>query len=224
LRELIQAYETLSDPARRAEFDAVYVQFRRHAEGTSHAGGFDYRAWLMEREDDESRAKLIFFDLLHDLDDEAVAVYLKCRAAAGSFALSRHFDREDFMDCGFILAEELGFRGEWYESFLLLVEVIAREREKPYFRHFFPEVVATVRDVVRNRLAGSVADELALDCFETALELGLGNKDDAWILRLMALCYERLGDARTARLCLREAIRLDPRITGVAELKKRLEA
>ena len=223
MRQLILAYETLSNPESRAEFDATYAKFRKFSEGTEAVNGFDYRLWLMERDDNESRAKLIFFDLFHNLEEEAVAEYLSLRKKDGPFVLSRYFDREDFMDCGFILAEEMTFRGEFYEAFVLLAEVIQLERRKPYFRHFFPEVIIIARDIVRNRLSGTVGDELALDCLETALELKFGKKDDAWILKLMAFCYDRLGDRHTARLCLAEALRLDPKLNGIRELQKRLE-
>lgn len=222
MRELLRAYETLSDPEQRAEFDAIYVKFRQYRDGTDKAAAFDYRMWLMARKDIESRAKLIFYDLLHDLEDEAVQEYLSRRAAAGGFNLSRYFDREDFMDCGFILAEELTFRDEYYEAFLLLAEVVQMEKKKPYFRHFFPEVVLFIRDIVRTHLAQHIPDELALDCFETALELKFGKKDDAGILKLMAGCYERMGDYHTARLCLEEALRLDPKLNGVRDLARRL--
>jgi curved DNA-binding protein CbpA len=224
MRELIAAYETLSDPNRRAEFDAMYATFRKAYEGTAAVSGFDYRLWLMERSDPESRAKLVFFDLLHELEEEAVGAYRSLRDADVDFDLSRYFDREDFMDCAFILAEELSLRGDWLETFRLLVDVIRLERIKPYFRHFFPEVIAFFRDVTRNRLSRSMSDELALDCYETALELDLGRKDDAFILGLMSGCYDRLGDRYTASLCAAEALALDPKTVKARELKKRLEA
>jgi len=222
MRELIDAYETLSNPERRAEFDALYAAWRKYAAGSPEGTRFDYRMWLMERSDPESRAKLIFFDLLHGLEEEAVREFRERREDPAGFDLSRYFDREDYMDCGFILAEELSFRGEWLEAFALLASVINLERERPYFRHFFPEVVAFARDIARNRLVGSVSDELALDGLETALELKFGKKDDAFILKLMAGCYERIGDGDTARACLAEALRMDPKLTGIRDLKKRL--
>lgn len=224
MQELIRAYETLSDPGRRADFDATYVQFRAYREGTDAAVGFDYRMWLMSRDDSESRAKLVFFDLLHNLENEAVQEYLVRRAASGGFVLSTYFDREDYMDCGFILAEELFFRKEYYESFILLADVIRLERERPYFRHFFPEVIILIRDIIRTKLVGSVSDELVLDCLESALELGFGKKDDAFILKLMSAAYERMGDRYTARCCLNQALKMDPKLTGIRDLKRRLDA
>ncbi len=223
MRALILAYETLSNPGRRAEFDATWASFRKYREGSSSDSSFDYRMWLMQRSDPESRSKLIFFDLLHDLEEEAVREYLLQLEKDPSFPLSRFFDREDFMDCAFILAEELDLRSYPLEAFHLLIEVYRMESRKPYFKHFFPEVVLMVRTLVRTKLAGFVPDELALDALETALELKFGKKDDAFILKLMAQCYERMGDSHTAALCVREALRQDPKITGMRELKKRLE-
>ena len=66
-----------------------------------------------------------------------------------------------------------------YEAFLLLEEVIAFERERAYFRHFFPEVLSFARGIVRNHLAGTLSDELGLDCLEAGLELGFGKRDEA---------------------------------------------
>lgn len=223
MRQLLHVYETLSDPGRRAEFDVTYSKFRQYSEGSDAVSGFDYRLWLMERDDNESRAKLIFFDLFHSLEEEAVREYLERRKKEGGFVLSRYFDREDFMDCGFILAEELSFREVYYESFLLLAEVIRLEQKKAYFRHFYPEVILLARDILRNHLFNSIADELTLDCLETALELKFGKKEDAFMLKLMAQCYERLGDRYTARLCLAEALKLDPKLVGTRDLQKRLE-
>ncbi len=221
MRNLIRAYETLSDPERRAEFDALYGVFRRSRGMDRSHGGFDYRSWLMERTDAESRAKLIFFDLFHELEHEAVMEYLARRHDSGGFVLSAYFAREDFMDCAFVLAEELTLRNENYEAFLLLEEVITLERIRPYFRHFYPEVVSFTRQLVRTGLAGVLTDELALDCLESALELGFGKKDDAIILKLMAQCYERIGDIPTARVCLEEALRREPSLTGIRDLQRR---
>jgi len=221
MRDLIRAYKVLSDPERRVEFDNLYTIFRKYSP-KQEDGGFDYRRWLSAREDPESRAKLIFFDLLHDLEDQAVLEYRKQRDNAPSFMLSGFFSREDFMDCGFILAEELFFREEYYESFLLLAEVIQLERSKPYFRHFFPEVMLLTRTLLRTHVCGIISDELALDCLETALELGFGKKEDAVFLKLMSMCYDRLGDMSMARLCLEKALALDSSLTGIKELRRRL--
>lgn len=214
MRELLEAYRVLSDPVSRSQFDAGYVRFRAASGFAGSSGGaddgFDYRRWLLARKDGESRAKLIFFDLLHELEDEAVAEYLAQKDSSADFSLSRYFDREDFMDCGFILAEELALRNKMYDAVCLLADVVSEEYKKPYFRHFFPDALAFLRSLLYQLSPENVSDEYALDCFERVLELRLGDKDDAFILRRMAACYYRIGDEYTAAVCEAEAEKRDP--------------
>ncbi|MDR2898099.1 MAG: J domain-containing protein [Spirochaetaceae bacterium] len=218
-QELLKAYEILSDVQQRRAFDSSYMMARetRHMEET-----FNYRMWLLSKNDDKTRATLIFFDLLHDREDDAVEEYRTRRNSPEGFTLASWFSREDFMDCGFILAEELFFREDYYESFLLLAEIIRLEREKSYFLHFFPEVISLTKDLLRNKIAFSVCDELALDSWETALDLGFPRKDEAFFFRRMAEAYERMGDIYTAGICLKEALRLDPVMPVPRQMKKRL--
>ena len=223
--DLLEAYRTLSDPALKERADSEYAHFR--SSRASKAEAFDYRLWLLARKDPKSRAKLIFFDLLHGFEEEAVAIYLELKRGSGGFSLSDCFDREDFMDCGFILAEELNFRDELYEAFALLSEIVACEYQKPYFRHFFPEALDFLRNVLRKigreALQGTLPDSLALECFERALELKLSDKDDALILLQMAECCERLGDEYAAAICRREAEKLSRPRRGAFSAVSRAE-
>ena len=112
------------------------------------------------------------------------------------------------MDYGFILAEELVLREEYYDAFILLEQIIQMEYSYPYFRLFFPEVIDLTKSILKYKLDGKIADELALDVWERALELGFGNKDDSFFLQKMAIVYRRIGDERTARICEEEAMRI----------------
>lgn len=183
----------------------------------SKAENFDYRFWLLKQTDYESRAKLIFFDLFHGLESEAVEEYNARRSEAGGFFLSKYFNREDFMDVGFVLAEELYFRGEYYESFLLLKEIFYLEKEKPYFKHFFSEVEVLIKSIIRNKLHLYVEDDLALDCYEEALNFDLKNADKANIFRRLAEIYNKFGDQFNAEILFNEAVRLSPKL---AKLRK----
>ncbi|MCM1322175.1 MAG: J domain-containing protein [Bacteroides sp.] len=207
-RKLVHAYEVLSDIRQRSIFDMSYtVRGGNEHAGHNRGGGqsFDYRAWLSSRDDDESRAKLIFFDLLHCREDDAVALFKKMNTERADFSLSRWFTREDFMDYGFILAEELLIRGEYYDAVLLLEKIIFLENKYPYFRFFFPEVMKLASDALHRLSPEQIGEELALDAFERALDLGFPPKEDAFFLRRMAELYARIGDAYTSRICLEEA-------------------
>ena len=207
-RRLVRAYEILSDAHQRSIFDSSFTH-RRAANPFRSEHSFDYREWLSARPDEESRAKLILFDLLHLREDDAVAEFVRMSSEHADFSLAKWLTREDFMDFGFILCEELVMRAQYYDAAVLLIQIVEMEYRFSYFKHFFPEVVLLARSVLLNKLEGAVSDELALDAWERALELDLGSSDDAALLVKMAGAYIRMDDAYTARICLEEAVKLD---------------
>lgn len=206
-RELTAAYRTLIDLKSRQIFDSSFA-FRNFYGSQKKDSSFDYRAWLSARTDDESRAKLIVLDLMHCREDDAVKEFKRMNMTSPSFRLSRWFTREDFMDYGFILAEELILRGEYYDAVIILDQVIRMEYSYSYFKLFFPEVLSLARKVLMENIEGFLNDELAIDCYEKALDLRFGNADDALFLKKMSGCYERIGDSSTAAVCRQEAERL----------------
>ena len=196
--ELTQAYRVLSDARQRQIFnDSFFSKFNRKNENT---GTFDYRKWLIERDDDKSWAKLIVLDLMRGREDDAVKEFINISSSRHTFSLKYWFTREDFMDYGYILAEELVIRSQYYDAFLLLEEVIKMEYSYEYFRLFFPEVMSFTLSILRHNIEGVISEELARDVFERALELKFTPSDDAFFLQKMALIYHRLGDHKTASL------------------------
>jgi curved DNA-binding protein CbpA len=196
MRKLLTAYETLSHEERRYEYDRAYSRFIKTL-------GFDYRTWLQERQDDpSSQAKLVFFELLHLEEDEAIAVWR--RNGGVHFPMERYLDRDDWMDCCFILAEELDRRQNCYEAFRLLAQIIREERGQPYFRHFTPEVEKFMREIVRRRLRPQVDDETWIGCLEILLELGFPARDTRFWLRSLARGLHTLGDHVGAEQIMRE--------------------
>ena len=203
-KKIVRAYEILTDQKSRSIFDSSFAaHFRRRK-----VSSWDYREWLLAREDDESRAKLIFFDLMHGREDDAAKEFKRMQTERSRFSLKHWFTRENFMDYGFILSEELHLRGEYFDAFCLLEQIIKMEYSYEYFRLFFPEVLSFAKSILRNHIEGTISDELALDTYERALELQLGDAEDAFILRKMGIIYKRLGDEKTARICFDEADRL----------------
>lgn len=216
MRLLLHAYQNVLKERSRLEETGEFDFFTKKTQ----AENFDYRMWLLNKTDYESRAKLIFFDLFHGLEGEAVNEYNTRRSEAKGFYLSKYFNREDFMDCGFVLAEELYFRGEYYEAFVLLEEIFYMEKEKPYFKHFFPEILSLIKSILRDKLHRFTDDELAVDCYEAALKFGFKKAETALILKKMSEAFRRLGDIFRADSCLQEAVRLSPKRAGSGSLKK----
>lgn len=201
--KVVNAYRILSDAKSRSIFDSSSFFTNRYTQ--KKQSSFDYRVWLLERGDAESYAKLIIFDLLHGREDDSIKEFKTAIQTFDNFSLKHWLIREDFMDYGFILAEELVLRGEYYEAFLLLEQIIKMEYSFNYFRIFFPEVIDFAKNILRTKLDGVVSDELALDAWERALDLEFGAKDDAFFLQKMAVVYKRIGDELTAQICLEEA-------------------
>ena len=202
-------------------FDEKFAMGFRYAFGRKNEDTFNYRNWLAARTDDESCCKLIFWDLMHNREDDAVAEFKRMMTSRINFSLARWFSREDFMDLGYILAEELIFRAEYYDAYLLLAQVIRMEYSYAYFRHFFPEVMALARNLLTRKIPGNIHDELALDALEDALDLGFTKKDNAFFLKLMSEAYDRIGDSHTAAMCLQKALMLDSSISVSGKLKRK---
>ena len=204
--EVVQAYRVLSDMRQRSIFDeSFFIKIKR---SYKNADSFNYYDWLKAREDEESRAKLIFYTLMHQKEDEAVAEFKRMQTNHADFSLKKWFTREDFMDYGYILAEELVIRGEYYDAIILLEQIIQMEYSYHYFYIFFPEVIEFTLNILKRNIDGVISDELALDVYERALDLNLGAKNDAFFLRKMSEEYRRLGDLSTSEICLKESEKL----------------
>lgn len=211
---LVTAYELLSNAKTRSSFDWEFAQNEKQTKKS-----FNYRSWLKKRNDNESRVKLIIYDLLRHREDDAIALYLDIKKENPFFCVSRFLSQEDFMDFGFILAEELLFRNEKYDSFLLLDKIIRYENEKPYFKHFFPEVIKHLNSILRSSFSSFVSEELVIDLYERAIELPLEKKYTALCYCKAGELYRKMGDIRAAELCFKEALGLDKSLEGKSSFK-----
>jgi hypothetical protein len=215
MRKLLSAYEVLIDPKRREQYDISYRRFVKQKD-------FDYRSFLKEKKDDPfSQAKLIFYFFLHLEDDEAIELW---DAQGGlDFPLEKYLDREDWMDCAFILAEELEKRDRIFESFCLLTSLVREEKRKAYFKHFMSEVEIFLKELVRLKLRHAVDDDTYINCLEEMLTLGFSSKDEARWMRSMAETLLRMGELSGAQMLVRDALKKDPALPNVAGLKRKLK-
>jgi len=216
MRLLIAAYEVLSNPERRRQYDLVNArQINRYE--------FNYRDFLRGRPDDAaSMAKLIFFDLLHHHEAEALDLYDALVSGQG-FSLEGVLDREDYMDCTFLLAEEYERRGEYRKAFDLLKRIAEFEIEKPYFRHFFREVVDRLRALACFKMPGVVETEELVEDLEDLVELGFSTRDSAFFLKRIAELFADEGQPHRAVRYLQRGLALHSKLPGVKKLMERLD-
>ena len=138
MRLILEAYRILSDAEKRRAYDRILK--RQNVEQK----GFDYRTFLKSRSHDpESQSKLIVYDLLHNLEDEALEIYERSKSF-GDFRLERWLDRGDAMDAEYCLAEEYEKRGRLLKAYAIYKRLIGLEGEKAWFRYYFDVVVRTV--------------------------------------------------------------------------------
>jgi tetratricopeptide (TPR) repeat protein len=215
MRRLLESYRVLSDPEKRRAYDR---SIRKKA---AEEGGFDYRRFLKARSNDpESQAKLVVFDLLHGLEDEAIEIYERGKTL-GDFRLERYLERGEAMDAEFFIAEEYEKRERWLRAYSIYKRLIAMELEKPWFRYFFEVVALRFKNLVLLKLQRALDDEDYVDRLEEAACVGLPRKDAAQLLRKKGEVQLRLGETRAAIESLRRAGELEPRLAGLTALRRK---
>lgn len=215
IHTLIQAYETLGDPLRRAEYDRTHFII-------PEKDRFDYREFLKGRRDDpHSQSKLVFFDLLHNRPADALSTFEDVFLGLPD-RLEPYMDREDFMDCGFLLAEEYEHRGEYLAAYRLLVRVAELEQYRPYFKHFYAEVVHRLRNVVCVKMVGTVPNGRVIGCLENLIGIGMPRKEQAFYFKKAAELYLEEGDPVTAGAYLQRGVELDSKLAGAKKIRERI--
>jgi tetratricopeptide (TPR) repeat protein len=215
MQSLLLAYETLMDPIRRDDYDRRNYIFQPEIR-------WNYRDFLKGRPDDESlQSRLVFFDLLHHREGEAIDLYDRLMERAG-FSLERYLDREDYMDCAFLLAEEYEHQLSFGPAFELLLDIVDFETDKPYFRHFFLEVTERLRTLVCFKMPTELAPDDVIDYLNRLIVLDLPTKDIAFYLKKGAEFYLEVGDSITASAYLERGLELDEKLGGTKKLRERL--
>jgi len=209
---LLEAYEILSDPERRANYDLTLGPPEK--KGT----GFNYREWLQARPDQESKSKLIFYDLLRQRESEALDLYAKMTAKR-AFSLEKSLGKEDFMDCAFLLAEEFEARGDYAQALFLYLRICELEKRRAYFRHFFVEVEDRLRQLICVKITWQVGPLLLIELIPQIVEYDFYPKTISSLWKKMALLLDAEGQGWEARKALKKALDLnlkDPNLVRLA--------
>jgi curved DNA-binding protein CbpA len=219
MRLLLEAYSILSDPRKRREYDRGRLRIVNSAPGAE----FDYRIWLKERLDEpEYVAKLIFYDLLHGLEDEALQLYDRNRSRDDG-RLERYFERPEAMDAEFCIAEEYARRGRFVDSYHVMVKLIRMEQKSPGFGYFYEVVLGRFRKLVLDELSRVLEPDAFLSLLVEACALHCSAETDAQFLRKAADLYLKTGSYQLAAAALARAAALKPRLPGLKALHEKLE-
>ncbi len=218
MRLVLEAYRTLSDAQLRREYDRGRLRLIPQSQGVA----FDYRTWLLERlEEPEYVAKLVFYDLLHDLEDEALDLYERIRDTDQG-RLERFFERPEAMDAEFCIAEEYADRGRFVDAYRVMKRLIMMEQKASGFGYFYEVVLARFRRLVLLDLPGVLEPEIYLGILTEAVEVRSSAENDGQFLRKRAELLFRLGRIAEAKSAISRASALAPRLPGLKALVKKI--
>jgi len=212
MKLLIKAYTVLSNPEKRREYDREISFLRNKKE-------FNYQSFLKERTHDPlSQSKLVFYDLLHDYEDEAIHIYEQMTSVDKWF-LETHMEREDFMDCAFLLAEEYERRNKYIEAYNLLTKIVEYETQRPYFRHFMDEVISKLKSIACFKMAETLEPEIQIWYLHDLIKYNFSRKLNAFLYKKIAELHLDMGNKEKARYYIKKSLELD--YTDMKSLRKK---
>ena len=210
---LKEAYEVLSSTRTRDAYDQAWKSLRR----LKRTSDWDYRNFLQGRRDDPtSLAQLICYDLLHDLDDEAIELYDEAQKG-GFFSLRKYLEREEFMDYAFLLAEAYLKQDAVIKGYRLLRGIADLEEEHPYFKHFYVEVLERLALIMRHKLPEDPDNVLRIALLTDLVKLSYPAREEARLRKLLSELLSSSGRDEAAAKELLKAYELAPALPGLAE-------
>ncbi len=217
MRLILEAYKILSDAEKRRAYDRELRRRERENKG------FDYREFLRQRASDpESMAKLIVYDLLHDLEDEAITIYERSKAF-GDFRLERWLERGEAMDSEYCIAEEYEKRGKYIKAYQIYKKIIAMELERPWFRYYFDVIALKFRFLLLQKLPGRIDEEDYLDRLDEAIEMRITPRETAQYLRKKAEILLHRGEMDAASDAVQQIAEVYPKLAGFSALRAKVQ-
>ena len=230
-REVCNAYNTLRDKKRKADYDRTLQTIERQRK--SHEVYLDRLNRLNQT---YAKLELLFQALVHHNYETGVSMYEQLQHH--SLEIGKEWRIDDFLsyeesrDCEFLVAEayqKLGFsngdqasvldRYRKIEQAMLIYEsLLSAETKRPCFRHFIQEVKERLKFIYLYHFSIEGYDQTHQIPLTKIRELKLSKRETAWMYKKIAEFYveiDRFGEARTV---LKMAFELQPRLTGAKKI------
>ena len=211
LKRVMAAYRVLSNERERARYDVLLqTQLSSTAKETA---------------DDRSVREMagnVLEHLLEGEGDDALEVYDELTDTE-DFELRDHFSMRDYLDCLFLLAEEMEEVSRDREAAALYEELYEREKEPPRHRYFFEEVKVRLKKLYSRKLPrGAESPVEEIQCYERILQFDVDRSEKAFILKKIAEVHLKVGETEKAKKVFQEALDLKPGLKGTATIRERL--
>lgn len=212
LKEVIAAYRVLSNERERARYDVmmqsvpgVREEARRNESRTFKEQADQLLEYLLSG---QGRRALRLYDELMEQEE---------------FDLPEFLNVKDYLDCIFLLAEQLEHEDRYREAADYYEELYEREKEPPRQRYFFETVEARIKKLYSRKLPrDATAPEEEIGCYQRILAFDLDKSEKAFILKKIAEVYCRIGEEEKARDIFSEALELKPGLKGTATIREDL--
>ena len=211
-QEVMTAYRILGNERERARYDVLLQSSPSFREASEAAGSACVA----------TQAQSILDDLLRADGRQALATYDELSSRDG-FSLRSFMATKDYMDCVFLVAEQMERVGRNREATCLYEELYAEEKNPPRVRYFFDTVKSRLKKLYSRKLpreARTAEEEIA--SYERILEFDVDRSEKAFILKKIAEVYLRIGEDDKARGIFNEALELKPGLKGTATIRERL--
>lgn len=214
MRELLQAYETVSDDQSRLSYD-------REMRSAEARASFAERM-AKKKDDPAAQSRLVLHYLLQGRFEEALDLHERLRSRRPTFNLASHLDERDYRDTLFLLGEAYESRRQWRTAVRFYQEAYEREKSGPRMRYYFDEVRDRLRILLSQRLVRGLPPEDAIKTYQRALELDIGKRESALIYKKIASLEDRLGRRQEAVKALDKAKNLCPGMRAIETMRKRI--
>lgn len=215
MRVLLRAYDTLMNASERTEYDNRLRPYLK-------ASRDPYKENLAKRcEDPAAQARLVLYSLLNDTPKDAVEIYERMRAKDKNFEVWQFLDHKDYLDCEFLLGEEYERQGKWQAALRFYENVYNEERNSP-MRFFLEEVKDRIRDIYCKKVARRCKPLDAVKVYEKVMGMGVSKKTEAYLHKKIAESYFKASLEKKARLHLKRAFELEPKLKGAQKICEKL--
>jgi curved DNA-binding protein CbpA len=215
LKEIIAAYKVLGNARERARYDMLLET----SNSGSGEGGASAEAAVNTL---VARAEKLLEDLLNGAGPKALKQFDEMRKDP-DFSLAELLNVRDYLDCVFLLAEQLERAGRNREAAELYEELYEREKEPPRHRYFFEEVKIRLKKLYSRKLPReATTPEEEIRCYKRILEFDVDRSEKAFILKKIAEVYLKIGKTDEAKRIFRSALDLKPGLKGTATIREQL--